>query len=176
MARNTRSAGRVHRSAAKTPVVKRRMVKEKPMWVLVADGAKANLYSVAPVTFRLTPVPGGAFKQGNQPGHLLVRDKPGRTAGTTGAARHAVGQRTDPHQRVEDAFVVMVADHVNTVAQTRGFDSLIVAAPPKAMAKLRGKWVDAARSRIKLEVTHEWGRLSKPAITARLIELLAGPA
>lgn len=129
------------------------------VWLLTVDGAKAQIYVIAPVTFRPTALRDGVFKQSDRPGHH----------GHTGSGRrHGLSLRSDPHNQAETAFVKMVATHINTAAREKRFSRLIVAAPPKAIRDLRDTLNAATQKKIAAEITHEWTKLGVREIERRL--------
>lgn len=136
------------------------------VWLLVADGASANFYQVAPGAKRISAIPGMALKQGR--GRPVAGDKPGRTQMRSGQRRAAMEPRTDPHMQAETNFLKTVATTVNGCTRERRFDRLIVAAPPRAMAELRGAINAATRAKIALEITHEWTKLGVREIAKHL--------
>jgi protein required for attachment to host cells len=143
--------------------------------LLVADGAVAQLYDVAPRTCRLSPVPKGKFKHASLPGRLLVSDRPGHSSYAGGQRRHALEPRSEPHARAEAQFLKKVAAAVNAWARTGRFDRLVVAAPPKAMHVLREAFNAASKKKTVVEITHEWTRLGVRDMADRLKAAL-GPA
>lgn len=75
------------------------------MVLLAADGAKAQLYNIAPGTCRLTPLPKGKFRQAILPGRMIVSDRPGHSALFGGQRRSAMEPRSEPHARAETVFL-----------------------------------------------------------------------
>lgn len=137
-------------------------------WLLVVDGAKAQVYDVAAETCRLKAVPDGTFKQANAPSHALASDRPGRGSHAGSQRRHAIAKRSDPHNKAETNFVKDVAKHINGAARLKQFDRLIVAAPPKAMSELRAVVNAIVKRKIALEITHEWTKLGVRDMADRL--------
>jgi protein required for attachment to host cells len=144
--------------------------------LLVADGATAQLYDVAPITCRLTAIPKGKFRQANLPGRMIVSDRPGHTSFVgAGGRRSALEPRSEPHARAETVFLKKVASAVNLMARGTRFDRLIVAAPPKAMHDLRTSLNAATKRKVVSEITHEWTRLGVRDMAER-VKAALGPS
>ncbi|MBL8631104.1 MAG: host attachment protein [Rhodospirillaceae bacterium] len=138
------------------------------VWLLTVDGAKAQIYVIAPVTFRPTALRDGVFKQSNRPSRAITSDKPGHRGHAGTGRRHSLSLRSDPHNQAETAFVKMVATHINAAAREKRFSRLIVAAPPKAIRDLRDTLNAATQKKIAAEITHEWTKLGVREIERRL--------
>jgi len=136
--------------------------------LLVVDGAKAQLYSAAPVTYRLTAIPEGTFKQATGVGRKSVTDRAGRGKNAGTQRRHAMAFRSDPHNKAETNFVKLIGQHINAVIREKQFDRLVLVAPPRAMSELRAVINSTAAKKIALEITHEWTKLGVREMAARL--------
>ncbi|MDX2221104.1 MAG: host attachment protein [Rhodospirillaceae bacterium] len=141
-------------------------------WLLVADGAEAQIYAVEPVTFALTPLKQGRFKHRDIASRNLVSDRPGRSFNSRGSVRHALEPRVSPHQAAEDRFLKTVGQSLGPLMRAAKVGDLLIAAPPKAMAVLRKAMSKPVRDKIALEVTREWTKLAPLEITKRLIKAL----
>jgi protein required for attachment to host cells len=138
------------------------------VWLLTVDGAKAQIYVIAPDTFRPTALRDGAFKQSNRPSRAIVSDGPGHRGHTGSGRRHALSLRSDPHVQAETNFVKAVTSHVNAAARDKRFDRLIIAAPPKAIKDVRSNLNATTQKKVALEITHEWTKLGVREIERRL--------
>lgn len=118
--------------------------------VLVADGRKALVLrnEGGPFNPNLT-VEHVLEAPDNPPTGEQGSDEPGRTQ--TQGRRSAVGQ-TDWHAAAEAAFASEVAEEVDRLCARENVLALIVVAPPKALADLRGRFSDAVRKLIVAEV------------------------
>jgi protein required for attachment to host cells len=141
-------------------------------WLLVADGAEAQIYAVEPVTFSLTPLRQGRFTHRGVASRNLVSDRPGRSFNSRGAVRHALEPRTSPHQAAEDKFLKTVGQALGPLMRAAKVGDLLIAAPPKAMAVLRKAMTKPVQDKIALEITREWTKLAPLEMTQRLIKAL----
>jgi protein required for attachment to host cells len=69
-------------------------------------------------------------------------------------SRHGVEPRTDPHDRAERDFAKLIAETVNDDQTLGAFDALVLAAPSKVLAEVRG----ALSSKIAKKVTGEFAK------------------
>ncbi len=135
--------------------------KKKTTWLLVGDGARAQLFSVHAVPLRITKVPAGAIK---------VTRKAIRGPEHMGEARHIAHNTSGRaiHQRHENVFVEQVAARLDTAAVAGKFDEIIVVLPPKALAHFRKIVGAATQKKIKQQIRGEWTLLDMPVIEKRL--------
>jgi len=132
--------------------------KKKITWVLVGDGAKAQLYSIKTVEpMRLAPVPSGGF-----------RGTKAKNIGPDGALRHALPPSHGVHQREEDKFVTRVSAAVNKAAAEKKFDDLIIVAPARALGIYRKQLDEASHKKIKREIRGEWTKLGSLEVEKHL--------
>jgi len=117
------------------------------LWIAIADGEHARFVQ-----------PDGSDKlhtvtaMDSASAHLRSRDigtdRPGRSFESSGATRHAVGERHDPHQLEKERFAALVAERLNAAASGGEFDQLVLAAPARTLHELREALNDAAAKRI----------------------------
>ena len=85
-------------------------------WVVVCDGAKALILENAGDTKFPNLKTIKVLEQKDLPTHALGTDAPGRTFNSVGNARSAVEQ-TDWHDQSERAFLVHLAQHLDSALQ-----------------------------------------------------------
>lgn len=135
--------------------------KKKITWLLVGDGAKAQLYAVSAIPLRLKKVVAGGFR-----GTRRMTHGPEHQSETRHTAHLRKGLGV--HQRHEDVFVERVAAAVSTAAEDGEFDALIVVLPPKALAHFRKIVSPTVKKKIKQEIRSEWTHLALPDIEKHL--------
>jgi len=69
--------------------------------------------------------------------HELGADRPGRSFESAASARHAIGERHDPHDMEKQKFARHIAGELNAAAERGDFDALLLVAPSHAMQALR---------------------------------------
>src|SRR5579871_2352828 len=126
------------RNPAFYAVPARRIDMPRPLtlWIAIADGEHARFVQ-----------PDGSDKlhtvtaMDSASAHLRSRDigtdRPGRSFESSGATRHAVGERHDPHQLEKERFAALVAERLNAAASGGEFDQLVLAAPARTLHELR---------------------------------------
>ena len=117
----------------------------KPTWLLLADGASAQIYVVTYVPLHVVKLAGGELHDND------VRE------------RHAAA-----HRDKKEAFAARVAEFVNAAAGRHEFGKLLLAAPPRTLAELRQDLSPAVHGLIGMEVYAEWTKLSMPEILKHL--------
>ena len=131
--------------------------------ILVGDGEKAlflrNKGSREDVRLKVENI----LWHDNPASHEQGTDEPGRAFASVGTARSAMDE-TDWHQLGEERFVTEVARTLNTLAQAKKFDALIVVAPPKVLGQLRKEFHKEVTDRITGELPKELTTHYLPAI------------
>jgi protein required for attachment to host cells len=112
------------------------------IWVVVANQAEADIFSMTRLRGSLTPVDSLTNEAGKAHPRDLVADSPGRVHDRIGPGRHSmepdVGVKDDELRR----FAGSVVRHLET-ARSRGlFDRLIIVAAPEFLGVLRKALTD----------------------------------
>jgi len=68
--------------------------------------------------------------------HELVSDRPGRTAESGTAIRHAYAAHTDPHEMEKTNFAHFVAEQINEYAKENAFETLVLVAPSHILSEI----------------------------------------
>jgi len=131
--------------------------------ILVGDGEKAlflrNKGSREDIRLKVENI----LWHDNPASHEQGTDEPGRAFASVGTARSAMDE-TDWHQLGEERFVTEVARRLNTLAQAKRFDALVVVAPPKVLGQLRKEFHKEVTDRITGELPKELTTHYLPAI------------
>ena len=125
------------------------------IWVLIADGVRARLFSCKGGKADLRPELKHEFIGTNLPSRSIASDRAGRALGSDRSASHAVQPRTDPHRHEEEAFAREIADILEKARKRDAFDQLVVVAPPKALGDLRAAFTRPLQARIKAELNKD---------------------
>src|SRR5690242_20060637 len=105
-------------------------------WVLVADGAQAQVFEHGGPGKGLNPVKELHFSEEPLKAKDINTDRPGRRAGGGLGNRSGV-EDSDPVAVREQRFVKSVAEQLEVMRQQGRFDRLIIAAAPTALGDLR---------------------------------------
>ncbi len=143
-----------------------------PVWVVVADGAKARI--LVGKTGR------GAFEkeevqinpEARKHGRDLVTDAPGRVFDSAGQGRHGMEPPTDPKDAVEESFARELAERLHQGALEDAYEKLYVIATPVFLGYLRKHYTDAIRQRLAGEIDKDLTAQDAEAIRAALPEIL----
>ena len=112
-------------------------MKKNITWILVADGARAQIYKNEGPGKGLQRAIGQEFTGDHAPTHELQTDRQGRAFDSTGMGRYAMEPHTDPHRMLKDKFAKYLADVLADHHKKGEFGRLILVAPAKAMGDLR---------------------------------------
>lgn len=146
--------------------------RKKATWLLIGDGAKAQIYAINAIPLRIKKVEGGAFR-GSRKTTPVIEGAMSEVSGQdAGGAPHAIERHTDAHQRHEDKFVERVADAIDMAAAQGKFQDIIVVFPPKALAHFRKIVSAGVRKKIKKQIRSEWTHLRIPEIEKHLKDRL----
>jgi protein required for attachment to host cells len=127
------------------------LFKKETAWVVVADGASANIYEKEN-SRHLTLLQQYSSETSHKLTRELVSDRPGRTFESYGMARHAKESRSDPQAMEKEKFIRSVADHINAAELEGKFDALILCAPPRVLGKLRQLLDKNTQKLVKAEI------------------------
>ena len=106
-------------------------------WILVADGARAQIFVNRGPGKGLEASDRPELTAAHPPSSEIGSDRPGRTHDRYGPARHAMTPHVDWHQFEKTKFAKEVAGLLNRAGEEKAFDRLVLVAPPKALGDLR---------------------------------------
>lgn len=151
--------------------------KLKKTWVLVADGARARIFSQTGAKAALEPVLTEEDAQSRQPTRDLGTDKPGRAQARIGdGSRHSMAPRADWHEFEKQNFARELAKILDQAAQKEAFDHLVLVAPPKTLGELRAALGKSAEEKITAEINKDLTSISPHDLPAHLeVALKARP-
>ncbi len=107
------------------------------IWVVVANKAKAQIYSQKRLRGPLSLVRTLAHEKGRAHLQDLVSDQPGRVHDRMGPARHRMEPNTGFQEEDLLRFARSVADHLTSAHQRKDFDRLVLIAAPALLGILR---------------------------------------
>jgi protein required for attachment to host cells len=142
-------------------------------WILIADGARARLYSNSGPGKGIEAVPGGVIEGDHRPDHELVRDGLGRTFESVGETRHAIQPRTDPHRELKRDFSKELAAMLDQRLAAKAFDRLVLVAPPSALGDLRAALPAHMKPHIYAELNKDLTKTPAAELPQHLAAVLA---
>lgn len=142
------------------------------LWVLVADGRKAlflaNEGDATQPKFEIRKV----LSHDDPPSRALGTDAPGRSFSRAGPGRSAI-EAADLHALSEARFLKDVATKLNHAAAVGLARHIVIVAPARALAVLRGALEAAARAIVVAEFDKELVNFPAPEIQAHVLKMLA---
>jgi protein required for attachment to host cells len=139
--------------------------KAKITWLLIGDGARAQLYAVRAIPLRVTKLRSGALTA-----TAKITRRPEHRPETLHTPHNTSGRAVE--QRHENVFIEHVAAKVEAAAMARKFDDIIVVLPPKALAHFRKVAGSTTQKKIKKQIRSEWVHLATPDIEKNLAKRL----
>jgi len=149
------------------------MPKLKRTWVVVADGAVAQLYVSNDEATALvaSELPGLEAEETHRHARDVTSDRPGRSFSSAGGGtRHAIEPQHDYHKMEKHKFTAAVAKALDSACAAHAFDQLVLVAPPRTVGEMRtllSKRVQArlgqvvAKDMTKASVADLWPRVER---------------
>jgi len=135
------------------------MRKQKTTWVLVADGARARIFTRNHTV--LNDATGHDYVGENLKDSEHGPDKPGRGFESSNPTRHAYQPRTDWHQYQKELFAKELCQVLEKANEKAEFDELIIISPPKTLGDIRANLCKQTLSKVKAEITKDVTKLSE---------------
>ena len=134
-------------------------IKQKKIWVLVADGARARIFVKS--HNKLNNVMGQDLVGDNLKDSDIYMDKPGRGFESNTPTRHAYQPRTDWHQYQKHLFAKDLCELLNKANEESEFDELIIISPPKTLGEIRGQLGRQTLSKVTAEIPKDITKLTE---------------
>jgi protein required for attachment to host cells len=135
------------------------MPRRHTIWIAIADGSRARIVARREEGSGFDIVSEMSSAEANVPSREIWADRPGRTQESGYSGRHAIEPRHDPHQERKAAFIRGFAAQLNEAAEQERFDELILFAPPRSLAELRGSLEERTRRKLKAAVAKDLTKL-----------------
>jgi protein required for attachment to host cells len=107
------------------------------IWVVVADAAKARVFSAENRNSPLQEVEDFDFPASRMRDQDLESDAPGRSYDSVGGGRHAMGKEVNIHQQQADHFARALCERVVAGMNGHQIEKLYLVAPPAFLGLLR---------------------------------------
>lgn len=134
--------------------------KRRKTWIVVADGARAQILANEGLGSGLAPVRALEWPPARMPTRALGTEKPGRTFESADATRHAMEPRVDWQEYEKQRFLKRLARLLARAAVARRFDDLVLVAPPRILGALRTCLDKATRACVSAEIPKDLTRLT----------------
>lgn len=141
-------------------------------WIVVADGARAQIFLNEGPGTGLKPALDHALVADNRPSGDISSDRPGRSFDSAGAGRHAMQPSTDPHRHVQTSFAHDIAKLLEENYNKQAYELIFIAAAPRMLGDLRAALGDKMKKRIVGEINKDLSKLTVPDLRAHLDGLI----
>lgn len=140
-------------------------------WVAVVDGAHGIIFVNEGSAVEPRLAVRKRYGQDNPPSHQQGRDQPGRVHESMGQHRSSV-EAPDPHQKAEDRFVTDIVADLEKEAAAKGFEHIVIVAPPVALGVMRKAFGHELQRRIAKEIAADYVKMPVDQITASVVKAL----
>lgn len=147
-------------------------MKSMRTWVLIADGGHAKVLETDASRQGLEAQADMDMSVELPPSRDLVSDRPVRSYESRGHARHAKGDKVDPHRELKRAFAKSVGKALETRLAAGRFEKLVVVAPPPALGDLREAFPKKVRAKVVAEIAQDLVKTPKARIWSHLEAVL----
>ncbi|MDR9440722.1 MAG: host attachment protein [Halomonas sp.] len=141
-------------------------------WVLVADQARARLFTASDQRGPLEEVEDLANPEGRLHDQDLNADSPGRAFDTMGEGRHAMGKHHSPKEQEAIRFAHEIGERLAAGLHDGAYRHLIISATPRFLGLLRDTLPEDVAKRVVLELHKDLTTLGRDEIRAHLPERL----
>lgn len=152
----------------------------KEVWVLVADRARARLFSLAAGAPRMTEIEDFVNPEACTPGHEREHAPPPRTHDRFGESRHTIEAHTSPREKSASQFAAILGSHLKHAHDEQRFRGLVLIAPPRFLGALNAalgtRLGEAVLLRISKTLTRSPANEICEALPRRLFEHRAAGA
>ena len=142
--------------------------------VLVADGRKALFLRNDGDEKFMNLVTEDVFIDDNPATREQGTDKPGRGFASARSTRRSAMEPTDWHAIGEHRFAERASEALERLVRARGAPALVVAAPPRTLADLRGALHPDVKALIVLEINRDFTNQPVWEIERHVVASLAG--
>ena len=107
------------------------------MMIVVADSARARIFTADSARSPLNEIETMAHPEGRMHEQDMVSDMPGKGAGKGGGGDHAFQEKIEPKEQEMIVFAKRVADYLDDARKANKLNQLILAAAPAFLGELR---------------------------------------
>lgn len=141
-------------------------------WILIADGAQAQVFENGGPGKGLIAVKGLHFEQEPLRAQDINSDRPGRQYDGGTNAKSAM-EKSDPVKLREARFVKTLAEQLEVLRQQGRFDRLIIAAAPTALGDIRPELSDKVKRTVMAELPKDLTNVPQPQLQKHFESILA---
>ena len=142
------------------------------VWVLVADRARARLFSLGKGARRMIEIEDFVNPEARTPGHEREHAPPPRVHDRFGEGRHAIEAHTSPKEKVALRFAAMLGSHLKHAHDEQRYRDLVLIAPPGFLGMLNAILDAQLRAAVVLRLSKNLTHASGAVIRAELPKAL----
>ena len=125
---------------------------ESVTWIVVADSARAHIYSAEKSSPKLRIVSELSHPESRMHSKDLMNDRPGRIFERVGGVQHAMTTATNPKEIEKVRFCAELADRLEAARKHNKMGKLIIIAEPAFLGELRGRLSQPTSRLVSLEI------------------------
>ena len=141
-------------------------------WILVADQARARLFSLDPTDGAaeggLREIAGFVNPEGRITGRPAGAPRPPRTQESVGGARHAIEPRSDLHDIAARRFAGELTEELERGRVDHLYDTLVLVAPPRFLGQLKHSLGRQLQGHLVAEIAKDLSKAEPAAIRRAL--------
>lgn len=137
-------------------------------WVIVADSARARIFSVENASGQLEPVEQLLSPEARLHERDLSSDRPGRSFDSFGSGRHSTDTATSAKDQIASNFAKEVAQHLKAGVDDRSFGRLVIIAEPQFLGLLNKSLPTAVEKLVSLRIDKDLTKEPEQKIRERL--------
>lgn len=141
-------------------------------WIIVADGARAQIFlNNGPGTGLKSALP-QALVADNRPSGEIASDRSGRSFDSAGQGRHAMEQSSDPHEHQQTVFALEIAKLLDQKRNAKAYDQIIIIAAPKMLGTIRKALSKATSQLVTGEINKDLTKISIDDLSGHVGDLI----
>jgi protein required for attachment to host cells len=132
-----------------------RMSRQKEVWYVIADGAKARVVRRDQEAGAYHAIRWLHSDMARLKSSELVSDRLGRVMESSSTTRHAAARRHDPHREAKLAFARETAERINHACQAGELDGFVLVAPSRILGEIRKHLASSAHAKLISELAKD---------------------
>lgn len=122
------------------------------MMIVVADSARARIFTADSAHSPLNEIETMAHPEGRMHEQNMVSDMPGKDSGKGGGGDHAYQEKIEPKEQEIIEFAKRIADYLDDARKTNKLNKLILVAAPAFLGELRTHLSSETNEKIVFEL------------------------
>lgn len=124
----------------------------KPMMIVVADSARARIFTVDSAHSPLNEIETMAHPEGRMHEQDMVSDLPGKGSGKGGGGDHAYQEKVEPKKQEMIEFAKRISDYLEDARKANKLNKLLIVAAPAFLGELRNHLSTETSEKIAFEL------------------------